>query len=160
MGTYATLRPQLKSGDLVFIRESTFMAKVIQTFTRSEYAHCGVVWIAGARVFVLEARYSQGVSVRLLSEVLPCDWIATGCDWSENVETAALMRLQTRYSIPAAIALGIGFTPPSQTEVCSLFAASAIEPGLPGVKFNRKGMTPGNLAKTFEEAGCVLRTLN
>ncbi len=160
MGTSAALRPQLRSGDLVFLREHTLMAKVIRTFTRSDYCHCGVVWIVGQRVFLIEARYSQGVTLRLLSEAMPCDWIATGCNWSEAIETSALMKLQTRYSILAAIALALGLKPPGQTEVCSLYAANVIEAGLPGVEFDRKGLTPGNLAETFLAAGCVLRTLN
>lgn len=162
MGTYEALRDQLSSGDLVFFRESGggFFPRLIRRATMSDYCHVGVVWRAADRIFVLEARQSQGVTLRLLSEALPVDWIKTGCRWTRDVETAALRRLQTRYSIWAAIALGLGIAPPGQTEVCSLFAAKTIEAGLPGVEFDRKGMTPGNLAETFLAAGCVLRTLN
>lgn len=65
-----------------------------------------------------------------------------------------------KLTLAAAGALALGIAPPGQTEVCSLFAAKTIEAGLPGVEFDRKGMTPGNLAETFLAAGCVLRTLN
>ena len=160
MGTYATLRPQLRSGDLVFFREHGFWPRLIRRATMSDYCHVGVIWIAGERVFVLEARQSQGVTMRLLSEAMPCDWIATGCNWSEPVETSALGKLQTRYSILAAIAVGLGLRPPGQSEICSLFAAEAIAPGLPGFVVDREGMTPGHLAELFLAAGGVLRTLN
>lgn len=157
MGTYATLRPQLRSGDLIFLRENTIMAKVIRAATRSDYCHCGVVWIAGERVFIIEARFAQGVTMRLLSEALPADWIATGCNWTKEVETAALSRLQTRYSWLAAIAHGLGLRPRGDVPDCSIFAAQTVEPGLPGVRFDRKGMTPGNLALAGAIAlACIL----
>lgn len=159
MGTYAALRPQLRSGDLVFLRENTFMAKVIRTFTRSDYCHCGVVLVKGDRVFLLEARFRQGVTMRLLEAALPCDWIATGCNWTPDVELSALSKLQTRYSIFAAIAHGLGWRPPAQTNDCSIFAALAVAPGL-GFKVETKGMTPGHLAEIFMDAGCEKKALN
>lgn len=160
MGTFEKLRPQLKSGDLVFFREHTIWAKLIRAFTRSDYCHAAVVCLEAGEPMILEARFGLGVSMRRLADALPCDWIATGCLWSPQIEASARMKLNTRYSLFAAIALGLGIAPPRQTEVCSLYAASVIEPGLPGVQFDRKGMTPGNLAETFLAAGCELRTLN
>ena len=163
MGTYEALRDQLSSGDLVFFRESGggFFPRLIRRATMSDYCHVGVVWRPpGDRVFVLEARQSQGVTLRLLSEVLPVDWVKTGCRWTADVETAALMRLQTRYSIWAAIALGLGIAPPGQTTVCSLFAADAIWPGLPSPPPERHGLTPGHLAEIFMAAGARPATLN
>lgn len=163
MGTYDKLRDELSSGDLVFFRESGggFFPRLIRRATMSDYCHVGVVWRAGDRVFVLEARQAQGVSLRLLSEALPVDWIKTGCRWTPDVETAALMRLQTRYSIWAAIALGLGIAPPDQAEACSLFAADAIWPGLaPTPAPERRGLTPGHLAEIFMAAGALSATLN
>lgn len=74
--------------------------------------------------------------------------------------TSALTKLQTRYSIPAAIALGLGIAPPGQTTVCSLFAADAIWPGLPSPPPERHGLTPGHLAEIFMAAGARPATLN
>lgn len=160
MGTYAALRPQLRSGDLVFFREHTFWAKVIRAATRSDYCHVAVVWIdPGGEPYLIEARFGPGVSMRPLRDALPCDWISTGCQWSSAIEQSFLMKVGARYSIIAAIALGLGIRPPGQAEACSLLA-TGIEAGLPGVHFDRKGMTPGNLAETFLAAGCALRTLN
>ena len=160
MGTYFTLRPQLRSGDLVFFREHTFWSRLIRRATMSDYCHCGVVLVKGGDAFVVEARQAQGVTMRLLEEALPCDWIATGCNWTEEVETDALMRLQTHYSAFAAIALGLGIKPPGQTEVCSLCAGSIIQAGLPGVQIPRRGLTPGLLGEIFMAAGLPNRTLN
>lgn len=126
----------------------------------SDYCHVGVVWISAARAFVLEARQSQGVTLRLLSEALPVDWIATGCNWTKDVETSALMKLQTRYSLIAAIALGLGIQPPGQAEACSLFMTRAIKPGLPGFVIEEKGCTPGNAAETLMAMGLPNLTLN
>lgn len=161
MGTYEKLRPQLKSGDLILMRERTFMAKVIRAVTRSDYCHCGVVWTHADRVFIIEARFAQGVTMRLLSEALPADWISTGCVWTKEIETAALARLQTRYSWLAALKHGLGFRPRTEDGPdCSIFYAQTTEPGYPGVRFDLKGLTPGLLAEVFLAAGCQLRTLN
>jgi len=160
MGTYAEHRDKLKSGDAVFFREHGFFPRLIRRATMSDYCHCGVVVRFGSRVFVLEARQSQGVTMRLLSEALPCDWIATGCNWSEDVETSALMKLQTHYSLAAAIALGLGLQPPGQTQACSLFLRGAIQPGLPGFVIEEKGCTPGNVAETLMSMGLPSLTLN
>lgn len=160
MGTYDLHRDKLKSGDAVFFREHGFFPRLIRRATMSDYCHCGVVWVAGPRIFVLEARQSQGVTMRLLSEALPVDWIATGCNWSEDVETSALSKLQTRYSLIAAVALGLGIQPPGQAEACSLFMTRAIKPGLPGFEIEEKGCTPGNAAETLMAMGLPNLTLN
>lgn len=161
MGTYERFRSELKSGDVVFLREHTFMAKVIRTFTRSDFCHCGVVWVSGSRVFLLEVRWGMGVTMRLLSEALPCVWIKTGCNWTEDVETAALMRLQTRYSALAAVALGLGVTPPGRLQACSLGVVDMIWPGMwPAPEPERKGLTPGHLHEILELPGTPSIALN
>lgn len=160
MGTYEKHRDDLKSGDVILLREHTLMSKVIRTATRSDYCHCGVVWRAGPRIFLLESRFSQGVTMRLLSEALPVDWIATGCKWTEDVETAALLELQTRYSVWAAIALGLGISPPKNTRACSLFATRVLSMALPGFVMQEKGDTPGNLGETLMALGLSKLTLN
>lgn len=147
MGTFEQLRPQLRSGDLV------------RRATMSDYCHCGVVLVKDDRIFILEARYRIGVTMRLLELALPCDWIATGCDWTPTVELSALMKLQTRYSIFAALAHGLGLRPPAQTNDCSIFAAHAVAPGL-GFEVVERGMTPGHLAAIFMDAGCEKKALN
>lgn len=159
MGTFATLRPQLRSGDLVFFREHGFWPRLIRRATMSDYCHCGVVLVKGGDIFVIEARQAHGVTMRLLEEALPADWIATGCGWTRDMEVSTLRKLQTRYSIFAAIALGLGLRPPGQTQACSLFAVREIQPGL-GFAIEEKGMTPGHLAEMSMEAGCENRTLN
>ena len=160
MGTYERYRSELKSGDAVFFREHGFFPRLIRRATMSDYCHCGVVWVAGPRIFVIEARQAQGVTMRLLSEALPVDWIATGCRWTDDVEMSALTKLQTRYSLLAAIALGLGLQPPGQTEACSLFMTRAIKPGLPGFVIDEKGCTPGNAAETLMSMGLACLTLN
>lgn len=159
MGTFAALRPQLRSGDLLFFREHTFWAKIIRAFTRSDYCHVGVVWLDQDEPWILEARFAQGVSKRRLEDALPCDWIATGCNWTPEVEASALSKLGTRYSIFAAIAHGLGINPPVNTNDCSLFGAHTVAPGL-GFDVIEKGMTPGHLAEIFVDAGCSIRALN
>jgi len=154
MGTYEQLRPRLKSGDLILFRENTFMAKVIRTFTRSDFCHCGTVWVSGDRVFVLECRWKQGVTMRLLSEALPATWIPTGCNWTKDVETAALMKLQTSYSALAALALGLGLRPPGQILACSLCFVDMVWPGMyPAPEPDRRWLTPGHLGEIFGAAG-------
>lgn len=160
MGTFEQLRPQLRSGDLVFFRGANFFSKLIRRATMSDYCHCGVVLVKSDRIFILEARYRMGMTMRLLELALPCDWIATGCDWTPTVELSALMKLQTRYSIFAALALGLGISPPKNTRACSLFATRVLSMALPGFVMQEKGDTPGNLGETLMAMGLSKLTLN
>jgi GNAT superfamily N-acetyltransferase len=154
MGTYERYRSELKSGDAVFFREHGFFPRLIRRATMSDYCHCGVVWVAGPRIFVIEARQAQGVTMRLLSEALPATWIPTGCNWTKDVETAALMKLQTSYSALAALALGLGLRPPGQILACSLCFVDMVWPGMyPAPEPDRRWLTPGHLGEIFGAAG-------
>lgn len=162
MSTYENLRSAIRSGDLLLFRGHGFWSSVIRRATKSDYCHCGVAWVVSGRVMVLEARQATGVSVRMLSEALPADWISIGLEWSEDVEEYALKRLQTKYSLLAAAALGLGVTPPAGLEACSLFAAEVISrsPSFGATIVERRGMTPGHLAEILEAGGLQLRALN
>jgi hypothetical protein len=45
---------KLRDGDLVFIASNTPRAKLIQTLTRSEFSHCGIVFLEGGEPHVYE----------------------------------------------------------------------------------------------------------
>ena len=162
MSTYDLRRSSIRSGDLLLFREHTFWSWLIRHVTGSDYCHVALAWVIGGRVMLLECRQASGVSVRMLSEALPCDWIATNCEWTDEIEEAALARLQTRYSILDAIRVGLGWRPSKSGEVCSLFAAETLGPWLAksGITLDRKALTPGHLAEIFINAGCDLRALN
>lgn len=69
---YATVRAQLRTGDLVFCSGTYFLSGLIQRLTRSVWSHVGVIYNDAdlQRVFVLESEISIGVRLVPVSKYL------------------------------------------------------------------------------------------
>ena len=69
---YATVRDELRTGDLVFCSGSYVFSGLIQRFTRSVWSHVGIVYRDNAlgRVFILESETGIGVRLAPISKYL------------------------------------------------------------------------------------------
>ncbi|MFM1891910.1 MAG: hypothetical protein RLZ44_987 [Pseudomonadota bacterium] len=69
---YATMREDMRTGDLVFCSGSYFFSHAIQQFTRSVWSHVGMIYKDPTlrRVFILESETLIGVRLAPLSKYL------------------------------------------------------------------------------------------
>jgi hypothetical protein len=96
--SYEENKKKIRSGDVLAWRGKGFMTMVSRVLTRSQYGHVGIAWVAGNRVFVLEAYQNKGVRIFPLSERLPADHFPLNVKWDLNVETLALEEVGRKYS--------------------------------------------------------------
>jgi uncharacterized protein YycO len=70
--SYAAMREELQTGDLVFCSGSYFFSKTIQQFTHSVWSHVGMIYRDPTlqRVFILESETLIGVRLAPLSKYL------------------------------------------------------------------------------------------
>ena len=146
--SYEAARPDMKSGDVVFLRGTSFFAWLVRKVTRSQFAHVGIVWAISGRVLMIEADPWKGVIVRPLSMSLPGYW-APGFGWNEEAQEKALETLGQSYDFIDAIRSGFGKKPedPSKFE-CAEYVATIIQKVKPD--FPLLG-TPEELAECMNE---------
>ena len=151
MASYKERRKDIRDGDLLFFRETGPSAWLIKVATRGVYAHCGVAVRIYGRLMILESRPLQGVTMRRLSQFLPVDWVATGCEWTEDMGRAALEHFQEPYSWSAALDLVTHVKPAAKARVCSLYASDVLAPWLAkyGTVLDRTDLTPTHLHDVF-----------
>ena len=97
----------MQTGDLVMFRGRGLAAWVIRAWTRSSWAHCGVLWVCEGVPLVIESRAIGGVSCHALQARLKdCpDLYPTGRTVSLPL---ALRHLGGRYSVKDAVRAGLG----------------------------------------------------
>ena len=106
---YDLFREQIRTGDLLAwsTHKTTGSRRIINTlirlFTVSEYAHVGIAWVVGDRVFVIEAVRPM-VRIFPLSSKIPFYHVNTGLNVSDGLLTYMLSRVGESYSISQAIA--------------------------------------------------------
>ena len=151
MASYAERRKEIRDGDLLFFRESGLAPWLIKRATHGIYAHCGVAAHIYGRLMILESRALQGVTMRRLSQFLPVDWVATGCEWTEEMGRLALEHFQEPYSWSAALDLAIHVKPAAKALVCSLYASDVLAPWLAktGTVLDRTDLSPTHLHDIF-----------
>lgn len=135
---YATVRPQIKSGDLLAWSHRGIKSwrdlKIwfVRMFTRSEYSHVGLAWVQGGRVLVIEAVMPL-VRIFPLSKLLEdgAYWIPTGAAWSEFTEEFALETVGDKYSQWQAMQAPFE-TPPNDTlwECAELVGTTLLRDGI------------------------------
>lgn len=87
---YKSIRPTVRSGDVLAFEAKSFVGRLISAWTGSRYSHVGIaMWLAAAgaepRLFLLESRSRTGVTMRLLSGVGPCWYLPTNIQWTVEV---------------------------------------------------------------------------
>lgn len=103
MVSYATVRPQIRSGDLLAWSHYGWgsfydlQIQAVRLFQRSEYCHVGIAWAVGGRVFVLEA-VKPKVRIFPLSKLSPFYWSPMSADWNPEGEEFALSNIGGEYS--------------------------------------------------------------
>lgn len=129
------------TGDLVLFRGHGIAAWIIRAWTRSAWAHCGVLWVCEGIPMVLEARAIGGVSCHALANrqkdhpsIYP-----TGRAISVPL---ALQRLGDHYSIKDAIRSGLGQRGDHAGWECAEYAAMLL-----GLDHEATGWTPQGLAE-------------
>ena len=97
MPSYAYIRPQMKTGDLLFWRNHKggptigYLERfIVQAGTMSPYIHVGMCWVEGGRVWVMEIT-TRGCAPRLLSMTGDFAWIAA----PQALSKEALWRAQS-----------------------------------------------------------------
>lgn len=151
MSDYETIRPHIRSGDLILFNEKGPMASLIKWTTHSIWAHCGLAWVVGNRVFVLECRARSGVTMRPLRQSRPFDMIRTNAPWSPDAEEFALGRLQQPYSFIDAIRIGLNQKPSQSGLVCSVYAGETLI--IDGFPIDITGLSPEKLASFYISRG-------
>jgi hypothetical protein len=107
---YATIRPTLKSGDLIAQSHRApfwkswydFKIAMVRCFTQSEFSHVAICWVIAERVFILEA-VSKGVRIFPLSRAGDFYHLPLPVKWTEFSEAYALSHVGDRYSQIEAI---------------------------------------------------------
>ncbi len=95
---YDSIRPTVRSGDVLAFEAKTFVGRLISAWTGSRYSHVGIaMWLAASgaepRLFLLESRGRRGVTMRLLSGIGPCWYLPTNIQWTVDVNQFIWPRL-------------------------------------------------------------------
>ncbi len=101
---YSELRPAIKSGDVLAWSEGGWTTlhdievSIVRMVTQSEFAHVGVAYVVGGRVFVVEA-VCPLIRIFPLSKELPFYYLRTpNAWWNDNSEFKLLSRVGLPYS--------------------------------------------------------------
>ena len=119
---YSSIRPQIRSGDLLAWRRATPFAQLIRHWTGGSYSHVGIAWRFRGRLFVLQDKEKQGIDLVALSDNLPCDWIRTDAAWTDEVEIEAMAHLGQSYSLLNCVLAGLNIKPIGVRRICSEYA--------------------------------------
>lgn len=109
---YEEARPLIKTGDLLAWSSGSWKTwsgiqiNIVRLFTRSEYSHVGMAYVAHDRVFIMEA---VGAGVRLfpLSKEIPFYWIQKPHKLSRVATNFAFEHMGEKYSKWQAILGGL-----------------------------------------------------
>lgn len=112
MFNYEKIRPLIKSGDVVFFRGKGPGTWLIRTWTKSRWSHCGIAWVIGERVLLLEAHPFAGVRAIPMSTKKPDHWFQFDV-WSGSAENVALETLGEGYGWWDCVRAGFGLPPRS-----------------------------------------------
>lgn len=155
---YPSVRPQIRSGDLLAWRGTTQFSRLIRHWTGGSYGHVGVAWLFKNRVFVLQEKERQGINLVALSDNLPCDWIATDAVWTDAVETEAMRHLGQSYSVLNCVLAGLNIEPVGVKRICSEYAYRILQ--LSGVIDKQHALTPTQLVNLLLDLGKGLATIS
>ncbi len=130
---YADVRPQIKTGDLLAWSHGGWrtwhdiQVSFVRIFTRSEFSHVGLAWVANGRVFILEA-VGSGVRIYPLSRELPFYWVPKPFRLSRNAVNFAFAHIGDAYSKFQAKLAGLGLLQKGDDDVwqCAEFVLSIL----------------------------------
>ena len=155
---YSISRNNIKSGDLIAFRGTGPFSRFIARVTGNSYTHVGIAITMKNRVMVIQDKELKGVELIPLSSMLPCDWIGTNAQWTEEAETFAFSNIGQSYSYINALLAGLGFPPIGKNSICSEYAASVLKKANV-LKTDTVILTPGNLVDTLLDLGHPLEKI-
>lgn len=86
MKKYEELRSDIRNGDIICFRGTSFTSKLIHYFDKAYYSHIGLVFVSNNRLFMIDSN-SHGVNPKFLSEVMHASsdfCIIRPQAWSDN----------------------------------------------------------------------------
>jgi len=130
---YAAARPQIKTGDLLAWSNGGWgswrdiQVNLVRMFTRSEYSHVGLAWVANGRVFIIEA-VGSGVRIFPLSREIPFYLVRKPSPLTQAAIEFLFERIGAPYSKLQAILAGIGALAKGRDDVwqCAELVLSAL----------------------------------
>lgn len=152
---YASIRPQIKSGDLLFFSHVGWNSwhdlkiQAIRIWTRSEYSHVAVAWVVANRVFALESVTPLTRNFPL-SKLGDFSWFPMNAPWKPETEEYALEHLGEKYSQLQAIQSVFTNTPRNGLWQCCKYAKSILEKD--GITWDGKEV-PSDMAQSLQELG-------
>jgi uncharacterized protein YycO len=131
---YADARPQIKTGDLLAWSNGGWgswhdiQVNFVRMFTRSEYSHVGLAWVANGRVFIIEA-VGTGVRIFPLSREIPFYWVRKPSPLTQEAIEFLFERIGAPYSKWQAILAGIGALAKGRDDIwqCAELVLSALK---------------------------------
>ncbi len=157
MPVYAEVRDQISSGDLIAWSGRSLGGWIVRRWTGARISHVGLALWIGPRLFCIEARPGIGVTMRLLSTALPCEWSPLELPEERWVraEEFALRTLGRGYSWLDAILAGLGL-PPRQWDKyqCAEFVSDVLRrAGWPGLQRLLDAPIPDDIQRHALAAG-------
>ena len=136
---YATIRPLIKSGDLLAWSHRGWRTwydikvQLVRFFTQSEYSHVAVAWVVAGRVFALEAVQPM-VRIYPLSRLGDFYLLPLNLAWTPAAEEFALANVGTPYSQREAIRAFFGPVKRDKLTqcaeyVCEVLSAAGVDLG-------------------------------
>ena len=151
---YDAARAEIRSGDLLAWRGTSFLGRLVRAVTGGSWSHVGIAWWYRGRLLVLEAKEGRGVSIRNASHALPFDHVSTGLSWTAAAEDRTFAELGMPYSWLDALRAGLGLrTNPADGFICSEFAAHVLAACDNGKSTVPLMPTPARLVEHFLEHG-------
>ena len=112
---YCSIRENIKSGDLLIWGEnklspvSNAILHLIRILTLSDYAHVGIAWRMGGRLFVIEATIPE-IRISAVSNLEEFYFVNMNVDFNEPLENWLLSKIGLKYSFKDALRACFGKT--------------------------------------------------
>ncbi len=159
---YKDIRQEIKSGHVLAWSHEGWGSwhdvkiQVVRMATRSAISHVGIAWVVGSRVFVIEA-VEPMIRIFPLSQLGDFYWYPVDCEWSDDVEEAALSHVGKEYkSMNAIKAFFVSLNKGDVSECAALVITVANSMGIDlGTR-----MTPDAVVLKLQELGVPQQFVN
>lgn len=155
---YREARDAIRDGDIIAVRGTSLLSRLIEAATGGPWSHVGVAWWLEDRLMVAQQREVVGCQIVPVSRLLPFDWISTGVTLTARARSRAFRDLGRSYSYLDALRVGIGLRAMHRDRVCSTFATTILGlcgRGLPTLE----RQSPAALVQALLDAGCALTSI-
>lgn len=124
---YEAARGSIRAGDILAVRGTSLMSRVIEAVTGGPWSHVGVAWWLEDRLMVIQQREIVGCQIVPASLLLPFDWISTDVTLTPCARSVAVRMLGKPYSYLDALRIGLQLGALHKARTCSTFAATVLD---------------------------------